>query len=73
MLKGTKYSGRGKGRTERLPAVAVTEQELRTVQLAAEVDQVTVAYLVRAGTLTEAKRRLRRAGVPHDALQEAPQ
>ncbi len=68
-MVNTRYSGRGRGRTSRLPATAVTEQELATVQLAAQVDGVTVAYLVRAGTLTEARKRLRRAGVPQEAVK----
>jgi hypothetical protein len=40
----------------------VTEAEIDLVELAAQLDQVHVSYLVRAGALTEARRRLRRAG-----------
>lgn len=74
-MPGTKYAGRGRGRTARLPATAVSEEELAAVQTAAQVDGVTVAYVIRAGALAEAKKRLRRAGVPQEALsasQETP-
>ena len=62
-MPGTKYAGRGKARTERLPAVAVSAEELEHVELAAKADRVSVAYLIRAGALTESKKRLRRAGL----------
>lgn len=59
----TKYAGRNRGRDCKLPPAAVTEAELELVEQAALMDGVSVSYIVRTGALTEAKKRLRRAGV----------
>lgn len=59
----TKYAGTGRGRDARLPAARVSESEATLIETAAELDGVTLSYLVRAGALTEAQKRLRRRGL----------
>lgn len=63
MPRDSKYAGRGKGRDARLPAARVTEHEATLVEEAAALDGVGISYVVRAGALTEARKRLRRAGL----------
>jgi hypothetical protein len=62
-VRRSKYSGHHRRRPCKLPPAAVTEAEENLVELAAETDGVSVAYIVRAGAMAEARRRLRRAGL----------
>jgi len=59
----TKYAGRNRHRDFKLPPAAVTLEEWELVEQAARADGVSISYLVRAGALTEARKRLLRAGL----------
>lgn len=63
MPRGSKYAGRGRRRDARLPPARVTEDEATLVETAAAIDGCSISYVVRAGAVTEARKRLRRRGL----------
>lgn len=63
MPRTSKYAGRGRRRDARLPAVRATEEEATLVETAAALDGLSISYVVRAGAVTEARKRLRRRGL----------